>query len=138
MTIVNNASPLIGIARIGRLDLLCQLYREMVIPEAVWHEIVVRGAGQPGAEEIRAAEWIRKAHVKNRTLVRVLSQDLASGEAESIAATSMNLTRRDRDLADCSAFQKHGAKSRLHKMLIRCDCIGQFMFLHHNERDTIG
>ena len=49
MTIVSNASPLIGIARIGRLDLLHQLYGELVIPEAVWHEIVVRGTGQPGA-----------------------------------------------------------------------------------------
>jgi uncharacterized protein len=45
VTIVSNASPLIGIARTGRLDLLRQLYRELVIPEAVWHEIVVRGAG---------------------------------------------------------------------------------------------
>jgi uncharacterized protein len=46
---------------------------------------VIRGAGQPGAEEIQAAGWIRKAHVENRTLVRVLSQDLDGGEAESIA-----------------------------------------------------
>jgi uncharacterized protein len=56
----------------------------LVIPEAVWHEIVVRGAGQPGAEEIESAEWIKKARVDNRMLVRALSQDLDSGETESI------------------------------------------------------
>lgn len=85
MTIVSNASPLIGIARIDKLDLLRELYGELVIPEAVWHEVVVRGAGQPGAEQIKASGWINQAHVENRTLVQVLSQDLDVGEAESIA-----------------------------------------------------
>lgn len=85
MTVVSNASPLIGIARIDKLDLLRELYGELVIPEAVWHEVVVRGAGQPGAEQIRASEWIRQEHVENRTLVQVLAQDLDVGEAESIA-----------------------------------------------------
>jgi predicted nucleic acid-binding protein len=83
--IVSNASPLIGIARIDKLDLLRELYSELVIPEAVWHEVVVRGGGQPGAEQIKASEWINQAHVENRTLVQVLSQDLDVGEAESIA-----------------------------------------------------
>jgi len=53
VTIVSNASPLIGIARIDKLDLLRQLYGELIIPEAVWHEVVVRGIGQPGAELMR-------------------------------------------------------------------------------------
>ena len=43
MTIVSNASPLIALARIGQLDLLSQLYSEIIIPEAVWHEVVVEG-----------------------------------------------------------------------------------------------
>ena len=47
MTVVSNASPLIGLARIAKLDLLRQIYGELVISEAVWHEVVVRGAGQP-------------------------------------------------------------------------------------------
>jgi len=41
VTIVSNASPLIGIARIDKLDLLRQLYGELVISQAVWHEVVV-------------------------------------------------------------------------------------------------
>jgi uncharacterized protein len=50
MTIVSNASPLIALIRIGQLDLLRQLYSEILIPEAVWHEVVVEGADQPGGE----------------------------------------------------------------------------------------
>ena len=41
MSIVSNASPLINLARIGQLDLLRQLYGELLIPEAVWHEVVM-------------------------------------------------------------------------------------------------
>ena len=51
MKIVSNASPLINLARIGQLDLLQQLYGQLTIPEAVWHEVVVEGAGQPGAKQ---------------------------------------------------------------------------------------
>ena len=47
MNVVSNASPLIALVRIGQLDLLCQLYGE-IIPEAVWQEVVVEGADQPG------------------------------------------------------------------------------------------
>lgn len=47
MNIVSNASILINLARIGKLSLLHKLHRELIIPEAVWQEVVVEGAGQP-------------------------------------------------------------------------------------------
>jgi predicted nucleic acid-binding protein len=55
MNVVSDASPLIALIRIGQLDLLCQLYSEIIIPEAVWHEVVVEGADQPGAEVVSFA-----------------------------------------------------------------------------------
>jgi predicted nucleic acid-binding protein len=85
MSIVSNASPLINLARIGQLDLFTQLYGELVVPEAVWREVVLEGAGQPGAEEIETAAWIQVQPVVNRELVRALRQDLDAGEAEAIA-----------------------------------------------------
>lgn len=47
MSVVCNASPLINLAQIGLLTLLRDLYHTLVIPEAVWHEVVVAGAGNP-------------------------------------------------------------------------------------------
>jgi predicted nucleic acid-binding protein len=85
VSIVSNASPLIHLARIGQLDLLHQLYGELVVPEAVWHEVVVEGAGQPGADEVQTAAWIKQQAVSNSQLVRVLQQELDAGEAEAIA-----------------------------------------------------
>jgi uncharacterized protein len=85
MTIVSNASPLIALIRIGQLDLLRQLYSEIIIPEAVWHEVVVEGADQPGAEVVSSASWIVRRIVTNRPLVHGLQQELDAGEAEAIA-----------------------------------------------------
>lgn len=85
MSIVSNASLLINLSRIERLDLLRDLYKELIIPEGVWQEVVVEGAGQPGADVIGSAVWIRKQAVKNRELVQALQQELDAGEAEAIA-----------------------------------------------------
>jgi len=46
---------------------------------------VVEGAGQPGAEEVKEADWIMRHGVRNVPLVRALRQDLDEGEAETIA-----------------------------------------------------
>lgn len=85
MSIVSNASPLINLARIGELNLLLQLYGELIVPEAVWHEVVLEGAGQPGAKEVEMASWIRVQPATNHELVRALRQELDAGEAEAIA-----------------------------------------------------
>ena len=88
MSVVSNASPLINLARIGKLDLLHDLYGELTIPEAVWREVVVEGAGQPGADEVKGATWIKRHAVANRQLVHALQQELDAGEAEAIVLAS--------------------------------------------------
>lgn len=85
MKVVSNASPLVNLARIGQLTLLPQLFGQVLIPDAVWQEVVEDGRGQPGADEIRMAAWIERMTVSNRQLVHSLRQDLDPGEAEAIA-----------------------------------------------------
>jgi len=84
MSIVSDASPLINLARIGKLDLLQQLYGELFIPEAVWYEVAIKGAGQPGANEVKAATWLKVKSVTNAPLVHALRQELDAGESEVI------------------------------------------------------
>lgn len=84
MTVVSNASPLINLARIGQMDLLRDVYGEVRIPEAVRREVVEEGAGQPGAQEVQAAEWIKTQTITNEPLVQALRQELDAGEAEAI------------------------------------------------------
>jgi len=82
---VSNSSPIINLARIGKLDLLRQIFGTVTVPDAVWREVVVDGAGQAGARDVEQASWIRRATVKNRDLVRALQQELDEGESEAIA-----------------------------------------------------
>ena len=59
--VLADASPLIGLARIGRLDWLRKLYGPVLVTRAVRGEISVRG--QPGAEALLGAlrgRWIRQ------------------------------------------------------------------------------
>jgi uncharacterized protein len=85
MKVVSNSSPLINLARIGQLNLLAHLFGRLLIPDAVWREVVEKGHGNPGADEINQAEWIERVAVSNRQLVHSLLQELDPGEAESIA-----------------------------------------------------
>lgn len=87
--IIADASPLIGLAKIGRLALLRALYREILIPPAV-HAELRAGGESPGSPELRKAldeKWISVAHPTplNPALVQELEQTLDAGEAQAIA-----------------------------------------------------
>jgi predicted nucleic acid-binding protein len=55
MKVVVNATPLIALALINRLDLLPALFEEIVVPRAVYEEIVVQGGGRAGAAALSNA-----------------------------------------------------------------------------------
>ena len=81
MSVVSNASPLIGLARIGELELLRQLYGELVIPEAVEHEVVVEGADLPAADQVEKAAWIKPQVVSNEVYSKVVDWGLSGQRA---------------------------------------------------------
>ena len=86
--IVCNSSPIIGLCIIERLDLLCQLFDEVIIPQEVYNEIVV-SEERLGAKELKKAIEdgnIRIHNVKNQKLVRELHGRLHKGELEVIVA----------------------------------------------------
>ena len=87
MIVVSNTSPLISLAHIGLFNLLASLYSALLVPQAVWDEIVVSGANLPGAQELRGASWVTMVAVQNQPLVQALRQELDAGEAEAIALT---------------------------------------------------
>lgn len=83
MKVISNSSPLINFAALGRLDILRTLYDNLVIPEAVYHEVVVVGQHHPGAAAVREATWIVQEAVTHIPAVMFL-HDLGRGEAEAI------------------------------------------------------
>ena len=84
MIVVSNSSPLIALGRIQRLDLLPALFPAVVVPTAVYQEVVVQGASQPGASTLANAAWLSVQSVQYTNSVRYLLATLEQGEAEAI------------------------------------------------------
>lgn len=70
---VSNSSCLIGLERVGRLDLLRGLYGAVLVPAAVAEEC-----------SYRFPQWIQVQSVQNRGMVRSLRLELGAGESEAI------------------------------------------------------
>src|SRR5208283_4508776 len=85
--VISNASPLIALSGIDHLGILKELWDEVIIPQAVYKEVVIEGKGKPGADRTAAicGDWIKVVSVKNRSEVEALQTILDEGEAEVIA-----------------------------------------------------
>jgi len=57
--IVSDTSPITNLAAIGQLDLLRQLYSRVIIPQAVYNEMVGVDKVVPGAVEVQQLSWIQ-------------------------------------------------------------------------------
>ena len=91
MKAVVNSSVLIALSSIEQLRLLQYRFTGgVLIPDAVWDEVVETGGGRPGASEVQAASWIQRRRVKDRDYVRLLRAELDAGEAEAIALAREN------------------------------------------------
>lgn len=51
MIVVSDASPLIALARVNRVDLLRSVFGRLIIPEAVWKEVALSGADKAGSND---------------------------------------------------------------------------------------
>ena len=86
--VISDSSTLIHLAAIGRLDLLRAFYGRIVIPLAVWEEVVAQGRERAGAVEVeqgKQAGWIEIQSATNQPLLRLLEHALDEGEAQVIA-----------------------------------------------------
>jgi predicted nucleic acid-binding protein len=84
MIIVSNTSPLSSLAKINRLILLQQIYNQLMIPEAVYDELMDIRAGNQVNTAIKNASWITVRKVTDLELVNKLKGNLDQGEAEAI------------------------------------------------------
>ncbi|MBW1690189.1 MAG: DUF3368 domain-containing protein [Deltaproteobacteria bacterium] len=82
MIVVSDSTILIGLVKIGKLDLLKEIFSKVFIPEEVFKEVVERGKGKPGSEIIKEAAWIEAKPVKDKIQVAFLLGSLEKGEAE--------------------------------------------------------
>jgi predicted nucleic acid-binding protein len=85
MIIVADSSPLIALSRVGRLELLRSVYGTVIVPDAVWAELVLDGEGRAGAAMVKESAWIIRHAAQHREVVKELEDTLDPGECEAIA-----------------------------------------------------
>jgi predicted nucleic acid-binding protein len=84
MIIISDTTSLTNLAAVGHLELLHQLYDQVIIPQAVYDEIVNVGYLVPGTTEVQNLSWINVHLVSNKNQVNELLNELDFGEAEAI------------------------------------------------------
>ena len=87
MSVVSDTSPITNLAAINQLNLLQRLYTCLVIPTAVYNEMVRVDKLVPGAVEVQTLPWIQTQTVASSQQVRVFresQENIDLGEAEAI------------------------------------------------------
>jgi len=82
VTVVADSSPLVILAKLGCFDLLKKLFSRLHISAEVHHEVVVAGAGLPGASEVEKAEWVEVSNLQNQAGLLTAQQKYALGAGE--------------------------------------------------------
>ncbi|WP_106497245.1 DUF3368 domain-containing protein [Lentibacillus sp. Marseille-P4043] len=94
--IITNSTPIIGLSILGKIDLLCDIFDEVFVPEGVYKEIVfsdsVNDYGKTELNKMIDVGKILLRKVENRNLVRKLYGKLHEGELEVIVgAKELNI-----------------------------------------------
>ena len=89
MTAVADSSPLVILAKLGYLDFLNRIFPRVYISNEVHYEVVIAGAGLPGASEVSKTEWIEVKSVQNPAglLSAQRKYGLGPGEMSTILLT---------------------------------------------------
>lgn len=90
MQVVSNSTPLIFLAKIGRLNLLERLFDKIIIPNTVFAEVVVQGKERNYSDAYLVEKFIKKGvivkqYIKN---LKVSEMPIGKGELEAIELAS--------------------------------------------------
>ena len=85
MIVVCDSTILIGLASIGRLEILREVFSKISFPDEVFQEVAQKGSDRLGSKDIKDARWIEVIRIKDKTQVDLLMISLDKGEAEVLA-----------------------------------------------------
>lgn len=86
MIVISDTTPLISLMKIGQLSLLNKLFGEVLIPSAVFDELVINSRFPDESRQIRECPFIKRVDVTAMDSVKLLrrSTGLDTGESEAI------------------------------------------------------
>jgi predicted nucleic acid-binding protein len=82
LKVISDTTPILSLLKIGKLELLKELYEQVSVPYAVYNEIE-KGKGKPFYADLSKVSWIKIEKIQDSGS-RVYFFDLDEGEAEVI------------------------------------------------------
>lgn len=76
--VISNSTPLIILGKIGELEILKNLYGEIIIPRAVFEEVTIK------SDAIKNLSWIKIFEVQDKSDRKIYQAKLHEGEVEVI------------------------------------------------------
>jgi predicted nucleic acid-binding protein len=119
LIVVSDTSPILNLARIGRLELLQLLYHQILIPDAVYRELTDSKRDLPPAIDLTSMSWLMVVAAANQNRVQDVLENLDPGEAEAIVL-AIEL-RADLLLVDERRGRRNAtaARSKTHRKLLK-------------------
>ncbi|NES87667.1 MAG: DUF3368 domain-containing protein [Moorea sp. SIO2B7] len=84
MIIISNTSPINNLAEIGQLNILQNIYNQIIIPKAVYNDLIHPGAGEIVINAVKNSDWIKVQSIQNQSMVKQLQNKINVGKAEAI------------------------------------------------------
>lgn len=86
MIVISDTTPIISLLKVGHLELLHLLYKQVFIPQAVWRELTENPSYIEEAKTIQASNFLSVVPVKNTKSVNILRSvtGLDAGESEAL------------------------------------------------------
>jgi len=100
MLIVADTTPIISLAKINQLKLLDSLYGDIILPEAVYNELIANPLMSSEAEMIKKCTFLKFKKVENEVAVKILQKQLNLGIGESEAIILADTLKADLLLMD--------------------------------------
>lgn len=84
MIVVSDTTPISELAKVGYLDLLYELFEQVIIPQAVYSELTT--GNHPAAEMVSTLSWLEVGQISDPKQVKVLqlTSNLDLGEVAAI------------------------------------------------------
>ncbi|TAK32788.1 MAG: DUF3368 domain-containing protein [Saprospiraceae bacterium] len=84
MIVVSDTSPISNLFVIGKLELLRDVYQQIIVPQAVFNELMKLQAFGYDVRQIGDLDWITVRKPTNLKQVLLLQMSLDAGESEAI------------------------------------------------------
>ncbi|NES17808.1 MAG: DUF3368 domain-containing protein [Symploca sp. SIO3E6] len=104
MIVVSNTTPLSELAKVGQINLLPEVFGQIIIPQEVYHEVTT--GTHPAAKEVQFVNWIEIFSIRNRQQVSILQAETGLDLGESATIILAEELGADRVLIDELAARK--------------------------------